>query len=78
MLWGTRLPGWALAAAGTRAGQGRILHLVHAVMLGECCASNRTIPSDDVDDAWGHASLERQLAHPQRAQRGLLCHLAMQ
>ena len=47
-------------------------------MLGECCASNRTIPSDDVDDAWGNASLERQLAHAQRAQRGLLCHLAMQ
>ena len=47
-------------------------------MLGECCPSHRTIPSDDVDDAWRNASLERQLAHAQRAQRGLLCHLAMQ
>ena len=58
--------------------QGRILHLVDTIMLGECCASDRTISSNDIDDAWGNASLERQLAHAQRAQRGLLCYLAMQ
>ena len=49
--------------------------LVNARVCSQGCACYRSISWDDVDDAGRDAGLDGQLAHPQRAQGRLLCHL---
>ena len=64
------------ASAGVQSGcSGELAHLVDAGVLGQRRARDRPVPRQDVDDAGRDACLNGQLAHAQRAQRGLLRHL---